>query len=278
MTAESSGIRRAVIPAAGHGTRLRPLTDITPKELLPLGPKPTAEFIVEELHAVGVNHITFVVSPQKESVQEYFGDSACGGDVCISYVEQDAQRGLADAILRVEEAVAGDDFIVALGDTVITSVGGSVPLKRLVEAHQAKQAFATIIVERVPAAEVHKYGIVNPVGRTRGPFEIRGLVEKPRRQDAPSNYAIAGRYVFRTQIFQYIRCTCPGADGEYQITDSVRLSIDDGARVWCVALEDGECRYDIGSVASYCEAFAAMCMLNPETTVAIERAVEHHRN
>ena len=277
MTLKRSGIRKAVIPAAGHGTRLRPLTAIAPKELLPLGPKPAAGFIVEELHAVGVDDIIFVVSPHRASIQEYFGDSACGGDVRISYAFQDAQRGPADAILQAEDAVAGEDFIVALGDSVITSPG-SLPLRRLVEAYEANPAFAAIIVERVPVADAHRYGMVKPAGEAKGTFEICGLVEKPKPEDTPSNYAIAGRYVFRPDIFDWIRRTPAGVGGEHQITDSVRLSMADGARVWCVALEGGERRYDIGSIATYCQAFVAMCMLNPETAAAVENTFENHRN
>ncbi len=125
-------------------------------------------------------------------------------------------------------------------------------------------------------ADVHKYGIVEPAGEAEGAFEISGLVEKPKPELAPGNCAIAGRYVFSSEIFDWIRRTNPGVNGEYQITDSVRLGMADGARVWCIPLEQGERRYDIGNVATYCEAFAAMCMLHSETSAAVEKAVRDY--
>jgi len=268
-------IRKAVIPAAGYGTRLRPLTNIAPKELLPLGPKPAAQFIVEELHAIGIEDIIFVVSPHKAGIQEYFGHAACGGEVCISYVFQETQKGLADAILRAEEAVDCEDFLVALGDSVITHEdGGEHPTRRLIAAYEANPAYAAIIVERVPIEDAHKYGMVAPVGKAEGAFEIRDLVEKPKPEDAPSNCAIAGRYVFRPEIFDWIRRTPPGFGGELQITDSIKLSLRNDNRIWCVVLDEGEHRYDIGSIATYCQAFTAMCMLDPKIAPIMRAMVE----
>ena len=272
---DKSRIRKAVIPAAGHGTRLRPLTNIAPKELLPLGSKPAAQFIVEELHAIGIEDIIFVVSPNKQGIQDYFGDAACGGDVRISYVFQETQRGLGDAILRAEHAVEGEDFIVALGDSVITSGGErELPVKRLMNAYESNPASAAIIVERVPIEDSHMYGMVAPVDEAKGAFEIRDLIEKPKPENAPSNCAIAGRYIFRPEIFDWIRRTPPGFGGELQITDSVRLSMQNGNRAWCVVLEDGENRYDIGSISAYCQAFTAMCMLDPELSQVVCGIVE----
>lgn len=270
-----SGIRKAVIPAAGYGTRLRPLTNIAPKELLPLGSKPAAQFIVEELHAIGIEDIIFVVSPHKAGIQEYFGHAACGGEVRISYVFQETQKGLADAILRAQDAVEGEDFLVALGDSVITQREGlDLPVKRLIAAHEANPASAAIIVERVPLEDAHKYGMVAPVEAAEGAFEIRDLIEKPRSEEIPSNCAIAGRYIFRSDIFDWIRKTPPGFGGELQITDSIKLSLQNGNRIWCVVLEDGENRYDIGSISTYCEAFTAMCMLDPRLSPVVRSVVE----
>ncbi len=271
----TSRIRKAVIPAAGYGTRLRPLTNIAPKELLPLGSKPAAQFIVEELHAIGIEDIIFVVSPHKVGIQEYFGHAACGGDVRINYVFQETQKGLADAILRAEDAVEGDDFLVALGDSVITQREGmDLPVKRLFAAYEANPASAAIIVERVPLEDAHKYGMVAPVGEAVGAFEIRDLIEKPKPESIPSNCAIAGRYIFRSEVFDWIRKTPPGFGGELQITDSIKLSLQSGERIWCVVLEDGENRYDIGSISTYCEAFTAMCMLDPALSSVVRMVVE----
>jgi len=271
----SPRIRKAVIPAAGYGTRLRPLTNIAPKELLPLGGKPAAQFIVEELHAIGIEDIILVVSPHKIGIQEYFGHAACGGDVRISYVYQETQKGLADAILRAEDAVEGEEFLVALGDSVITRAEGrELPTKRLIDAYESNSADAAIIVERVPLEDAHKYGMVAPIGEAKGAFEIRDLIEKPKPEVCPSNCAIAGRYIFRPEIFDWIRRTPPGFGGEHQITDSIKLSLQNGSRIWCVVLDDGENRYDIGSISTYCEAFTAMCMLDPQISPIVRRVVE----
>ncbi|HEY3299062.1 MAG TPA: sugar phosphate nucleotidyltransferase [Armatimonadota bacterium] len=273
MFSRTDSIRKAVIPAAGYGTRLRPLTRITAKELLPLGRKPTVEYVVEELHSVGVDCIIFVISPHKTSIREYFGDSACEGKVAIKYVLQETQRGLADAILCAEKAVDGEDFIVALGDTVIASETPSAALERVLSAYRSNPAFASIVVERVPVQESSRYGMVRPVGDSTGEhFEVDLLVEKPAVGCSPSDFAIGGRYIFNSGIFELIRRTSPGAGGEQQITDSIGLAISEGHRVWCVPVVEGERRYDIGNIVTYCEAFTAMCMLDTELSSSIRKA------
>ena len=265
-------ISKAVIPAAGLGTRLRPLTSITPKEMLPLACKPTVEYIVEELHAAGIDDIIFVVSPLKPRIQEYFGENTCGGRVRVRYVVQEEQLGLAHAILQAEEAVAGEHFAVALGDSVIVSRREVSPMARLIEAYETNSAFAAITVEEVPIEDSIKYGMVKPADGAAGEaFEIDGLIEKPKPEDSPSNYAIAGRYIFDSGIFDIIRRTPAGVGGEQQITDSIRLSLEEGNRVWCAPLSPAsERRYDIGSHKSYCEAFVAMCLLDANLALAVK--------
>lgn len=268
-------IRTAVIPAAGLGTRLRPLTLVTPKELLPLGRKPTVQYIVEELHSVEVNCIIFIVSPCKTGIREYFGDTACNGEVSLKYVVQQKQSGLADAILQAEDAVNGKDFIVALGDTVIISNEETSPLGRLIDAYNANSASTAISVERVPTRDAHRYGMVRPIGDIAGPaFEIDWLVEKPQDGCIPSDFAIGGRYIFGSHIFDLIRRTESGAGGEQQITDSIRLGISEGARVWCAPVMPGEYRYDIGNINTYCEAFTRICLMDRELAASVVNASE----
>ena len=274
MSSNRTNISRAVIPAAGLGTRLRPLTSITPKEMLPLGRKPTVEYIVEELHAAGINDIIFVVSPLKPRIQEYFGDKTCGGRVRVRYVIQEEQLGLAHAILQAEEAVAGEHFAVALGDSVIVSRRETSPMARLLAAYKTNPAFAAIAVEQVPIEDAIKYGMVKPADGITEPFEIDGLIEKPRPEESPSNYAIAGRYVFDPGIFDIVRRTPAGVGGEQQITDSIRLSLEEGKRVWCAPLTpESERRYDIGSHKTYCEAFVAICLLEDDLASAVKTAI-----
>lgn len=274
-TSSRKPIRKAVIPAAGLGTRLRPLTSITPKEMLPLARKPAVQYIVEELHAAGIEDIIFVVSPLKPRIQEYFGESTCDGQVRVHYVVQETQKGLADAILQAEQAVDGEGFVVALGDSVIVSKEKVSPLERLLEAYVGNPAFAAITVEHVPIEHSPRYGMVKPAEPVRGSsFRIDALIEKPKIEDAPSNYAIAGRYVFGPSIFDFIRRTAPGALGELQITDSIRLGMENGGIVWCAPLVGNERRYDIGNFATFCEAFAAMCMLDEELAPLIHRVID----
>jgi len=271
LPSDQFSITKAVIPAAGHGTRLRPITNVMPKELLPLGVKPTLQHIVEELHGVGVTDIIFVISPQKGSIREYFGSIGFGGKVRFSYVIQEVQRGLADAVLRAEAEVAGEHFIVALGDTVIISESGDLPLKRLVAAYQSNPAFAAIIVERVPIRDSYKYGMVKPRATTGAAFEIDGVIEKPNVGESPSDYAIGGRYIFDPGVFDWIRRTPVGALGEQQITDTVRVALEAGERVWCVPVQEGEHRYDIGDFSVYCEAFIMACMTDPNLSPVVQK-------
>lgn len=275
IPAKRSRIYKAVIPAAGHGTRLQPLTYIAPKEMLPLGRKPTVEHIVEELHGIGISDIIFVVSLQKAGIQQYFGESACNGEVRIKYVVQEEQKGLAHAILQAEDEVAGEHFVVALGDSVILSRRPVAPIARLVEAYKSNPALASIIVERVPAEDAYRNGMVKPIGDTgRDSFEIEGLIEKPKPGESPSDFAIGGRYVFDPEIFDWIRKTPPGACNELQITDSVRLGMLAGNRVWCAPLQSGENRYDIGNIKTYCEAFAAVCMFDNDVAPLVSDVVQ----
>lgn len=250
-------IRKAVIPAAGKGTRLLPLTRVVPKEMLPLGRKPVLEYIVDEIVSTGITDILFVISEDKISIPEYF--KACPG-INIDWTIQKQQRGLADAILCGEDYAAGEPFLVALGDSIISQDGARHPTSRVLDCFEQTDAQGVIIVQKTPPSEVSRYGMVHPKrweGTQR--FEIDFLVEKPAMDKSPSEYAIAGRYAFDSRIFDYIRKTPPGALGELQITDSVALMLEGGGPVWCVPLMGSEVRRDIGTFETYFEAFALAC-------------------
>jgi len=246
-------ITKAVIPAAGKGTRLLPLTKAVPKELVPLGRKPVLEHVVEECAACGIEEVLFVISEDKQAIRTHFGGSGSG--IRFSYTYQPQQKGLADAIYCGREFVGEDPFAVALGDSVIETDQNVPPFRRVIDSYESTAASAVIVVARAPRAEVSRYGIVKPKHGAAPCFEIDGLVEKPRPEDAPSEYAIAGRYAFDPVVFDYIHRTPQGAGGEYQITDSVALMLADGREVWCVALGENEIRRDIGTFETYFEAF-----------------------
>jgi len=262
---QSRTITKAVIPAAGKGTRLLPLTKAVPKELIPLGTKPVLEHIVEEVIQCGITEALLVISEEKTAIRAHFGDGI--GGVRFEYAFQAEQRGLADAIRCGKEFAAGEPFAVVLGDSVIDTNQPTLPFARVLDTYRDTNAAAVIIVQKTPRDEVSRYGIVKPKRALRqaqddmeaqdgmGPsFEIDGLVEKPTPEDAPSQYAIAGRYAFDPVVFDYIDRTPHGANGEYQITDSIALMLGDGRQVWCVALGENEIRRDIGTFASYFEA------------------------
>jgi UTP--glucose-1-phosphate uridylyltransferase len=245
-------ITKAVIPAAGKGTRLLPLTKAIPKELIPLGAKPVLEHIVEEVIQAGITDVLFVISEEKTAIRSHFGDSLDG--VRFEYTFQAEQKGLADAIACGREFVGEDPFAVVLGDSIIDTDQSVLPFKRVLDTYRDTNAAGVIVVQKTPFDEVSRYGIVKPKSGVGPSFEIDGLVEKPKPAEAPSEYAIAGRYAFDPVIFDYIDRTPRGANGEYQITDSVGLMLADGKEVWCVALGPNEIRRDIGTFTSYFEA------------------------
>lgn len=248
-------ITKAVIPAAGRGTRLLPLTRAIPKELVPLGRKPVLEHIIDESVESGITDVLFVISEEKTAIRTYFGESM--GDVRFYYVNQAEQKGLADAIYCGRDFVGDEPFAVALGDSVISTDQDVLPFRRVIETFEKTDASAVIVVEKTPRAELSRYGIVEPKDRVAPVFQISDLVEKPRPEEAPSEYSIAGRYAFDPVIFDYIEQTPKGAGGEYQITDAIRLMLRDGREVWCVALGEHENRRDIGTFEVYFDAFLA---------------------
>jgi len=245
-------ITKAVIPAAGKGTRLLPLTKAVPKELIPLGTKPVLQHIVEEVIEAGITEVLFVISQDKTAIRSHFGDSLNG--VRFEYAFQAEQKGLADAIACGREFVGDDPFAVVLGDSIIDTDQPVLPFKRVLDTYESTNAAGVIVVQKTPIDEVSRYGIVKPKFTVGPSFEIDGLVEKPKPQDAPSEYAIAGRYAFDPVVFDCIDRTHRGANGEYQITDSIELMLQDGREVWCVALGANEVRRDIGTFTSYFEA------------------------
>lgn len=270
-------IVKAVIPVAGMGTRLLPATKSQPKEMLPVGCKPAVQYVVEEIQAAGLREILFITGRKKTAIEDHFdmdpelvrllsaADNYAlletlnyvDAETTFFYTRQSTPLGLADAVRHAEKFVGGEHFVVALGDSIIKSYADSSFLSWLIEAHLESQADCTIALEEVSPEEVYKYGIVKPVegADLTQPFEIESLIEKPSVSTAPSNLAIAARYVFSPAIFEAIRHTVPDRKGELQLTDSIRLLKQLGYRTMGVCLRPGERRYDIGNFESYFTAF-----------------------
>jgi len=269
-------IRKAVIPAAGLGTRMLPLTKSQPKEMLPLGRKPCIQYIVEELARVGVTQILFITGQKKRAIEDHFDKdnelirllSLSGQkdileelkfedmDVTFFYTRQSIPAGLGHAVSCAKDFVDGEPFIIALGDSVIYSEEKDILLKRMIDCHEKDRGSFVIGTQTVPLEAVHRYGIISPGDEVAdGVVEIKDLVEKPAPQNAPSTLAIAARYIMPPEIFDALDRTSPGKGGEIQLTDAIRLLLKNGIKGYSVSLTEKEKRYDIGNIQSYFEAF-----------------------
>jgi len=192
-------LRRAVLPAAGLGTRLRPLTRAFPKELLPVGRKPVLAHIATELLGAGITHALFVVSERKPQIRGFFGDvyedDVTGGALHCTYAVQEEQRGLGDALLCAADWTAGEPFVVAFGDCMIDAPDSAAPLRRLLAAHQSKASDATVLTEQVALEQVSRYGVLAPAEAQPDlptePFALMDIVEKPAPHEAPSRNVVA---------------------------------------------------------------------------------------
>lgn len=262
-------IKKAVIPAAGWGTRFLPITKSVPKEMLPIIDKPALSYIVEEAVLSGITDILIIISENKTSIGGYFEsnielekfltdkskfddlklitNNAMGAK--ISYIIQHEQLGLGHAVLQAEKFVGNEPFAVLLGDDVYVSK--HVPaLKQLINAYDVKKSTILGTLE-VPDSDTRLYGICIPKNDTNDKVvQLKGVVEKPQGK-APSNSAISGRYVITPRIFDLLKNQERGAGGEIQLTDSL-LKLMDFENVYSLDMEGK--RYDIGSKLGYIES------------------------
>jgi UTP--glucose-1-phosphate uridylyltransferase len=277
-------VELAVVPVAGRGTRLLPLTKSQPKEMLPVGRKPVVQYVVEELARCGIGRLLFVTGPGKAAIENHFDIDAelvahlrtTGkeelleelaferADLQYFYTRQRRQLGLGHAILCARPIVGQQPFVVALGDSIIGLYAQSRIVGRMIEQFDESQAAAVVAFEEVPPEEVIHYGIAQVRQADREVFELDDLVEKPEPSEAPSNLAVAARYVFSPAIFAFLQRTKPGKGDEIQLTDAIRMLIRDGQRVLGIRLPPGEKRFDIGTFESYFEAFLEFALADPQ--------------
>lgn len=258
-------ITRAVVPAGGRGTRLLPLTRALPKEMLPLGTTPVIQGVAEEIVAAGVTDILIITGQGKRAIEDHFDPGNGSGDlpplfdparVRFYATRQGIPRGLGDAIRCGEHFVGSEHFVVALGDCVIAGPEPASAIRRMLVAHLAAQAEATILVQRVALEATRNYGIVAPGEQfDETAFVLEDIVEKPGPDAAPSCYAVCARYVFSPMIFNYLCGLQPGLGAEVQLTDAIRAMIAAGHRVLAAPLQPGELRLDAGNFESYSRAF-----------------------
>ncbi len=273
----------AVVPVAGRGSRLLPLTKSQPKEMLPVGRKPVVQYVVEELARCGLGRLLFVTGPGKSAIENHFDIDVelitslreTGREELLEelaferedleyfYTRQRRQLGLGHAVLCAQPVVGRESFVVALGDSIIGLHAQSQVVGTMVAQFESNGAEAVIAFERVPREEVVHYGIAKP--RKAGElFELEDLIEKPSVAEAPSDLAVAARYVFSPTIFEYLKKTPPGKGDEIQLTDAIRLMIRDGRKVLGVCLPAGERRFDIGNFESYFQAFTEFALADAD--------------
>jgi UTP--glucose-1-phosphate uridylyltransferase len=276
-------VRKAVLPAAGLGTRFLPATKAQPKEMLTVVDKPQIQYVVEECVASGIEHIIIVTGRGKSSIEDHFDRSpeleyfleqkgkkdladlvrGISDMVQVSYTRQKEPMGLGHAVLVARDLVGDEPFAVLLGDVLIP--GANPATKQLIEAYEATGVGA-IAVEEVPKDKTHLYGIVDGEPAPQPPFgarlmRIHGLVEKPKPEDAPSNLAITGRYVLPPAIFDCLARTKPGAGGEIQLTDGMRILAQEQG-LWAY-IYDG-ISYDAGDKLGFLKATVELALQNQE--------------
>ena len=276
-------IRSAIVPVAGHGTRLLPATNSQPKEMLPVARKPIVQYVAEELVANGINEILFVTGRNKSSIENHFDldpellRTLKEGNkqdlleelefeslkIHYFYTRQRMQKGLGDAILCGENFAGEKPFAVALGDSIIGLHGQSETLSRMIHLFEERTASCVIAVEEVPNEDTSHYGVIEPGDPFGDGLRVVNLVEKPSPSEAPSNLAIAGRYVFSPLIFDMIRGLEPDKRGEIQLTEAIQRLCDEGRRVLAYTLPRAERRYDIGNFPSYFETFVEFALADP---------------
>lgn len=278
-----SKIDSAVIPVAGVGTRLLPSTKSQPKEMLPVGRKPVVQYVVEEFENSGLTRILFVTGKSKRSIEDHFDfDQELNGQllqqgkrelaealafsrsgVRFFYTRQSKPLGPGHAILLAEDFVGGSPFVVGFGDSIIKGQGSPSLVQRLIHVFDEKGASCVIALEEVPWEDVSSYGIA--VGDDEdGSMKLTDVIEKPQPGQAPTNLAIAARYVLSPAIFDALRGTTPGIGGEIWLTDAIKLLIQRGEKVYGVPLRTGEKRYDIGNFQSYFKSFVDFALGDEE--------------
>lgn len=236
-------VKKAVIPAAGLGTRFLPITKAVPKELLPILDRPMLQYVVEEAAEAGVEEVIVVTARGKESIASYFQPrpeledrlSESGATdlletlryvsslADVSFVIQEAPLGLGHAVLTARDAVGEEPFVVILPDDIVDHQPGVI--SQMLEVSAQYQG-GVIAVEQVPWETIHNYGVVDAQERGNRTHFIKQLVEKPAREDAPSNLSIVGRYILPAEIFDCLERTPPGAKGEIQLTDGIQLLLE----------------------------------------------------
>lgn len=271
-------VRKAIIPAAGLGTRFLPATKAQPKEMLPIVDKPTLQYIIEEAVASGIEEVLVIIGRNKNSIQDHFDKSVeleleleshgksdlleevrlISNMVQIHYVRQIEPKGLGHAVLCAKSFIGNEPFAVLLGDDIVYA--DKPCLGQMIEAYDEYKT-SILGVQEVAASEVSKYGIVDGKFIEDKIYKVKDLVEKPSVDEAPSNIAILGRYIINPAIFGILENTKPGKNGEIQLTDALKELAKKEA-MYAYVFEGR--RYDVGDKQGYLEATVEFALRHPE--------------
>lgn len=279
-------IRKAIIPAAGLGTRFLPATKAMPKEMLPIVDKPTIQYIVEEAIASGIEDIIIVTGKGKRAIEDHF-DNALeletnllekgkfdilekvqeSANVEIHYIRQKEPLGLGHAIWCARKFIGDEPFAVLLGDDVVKSEEPC--LKQLI--NQFENTFSSVIgVQEVADEDVHRYGVIDPVRSDNQLMQVTKFVEKPSLEEAPSNFAIIGRYILTPEIFRFLDEKKKGKGGEIQLTDAIE-SLNGIQRVFAYAFEGR--RYDVGEQLGFIETIIDFALERDDLSEGIKEFI-----
>ena len=284
-------IRKAVFPVAGLGTRFLPATKANPKEMMPIVDKPLIQYAVEEAIDAGITDMIFVTGRSKRAIEDHFdkayelenelerrGKTLMLAEIrellpkhinCI-YVRQAEALGLGHAVLCAQPIVGNEPFAVLLADDLIDNEPGV--MQQMIDLHADHQCSLVGVMD-VPRSQTGSYGIVNSMPLGGGLEKVRGIVEKPRPEAAPSNLAVVGRYVLTPRIFHHLAAIDTGSGGELQLTDAIAALLKEETVLAC--RYEGT-RYDCGSTTGYLEATLAFALKHPEVSEHMKRLIARY--
>ncbi len=281
-------VRKAIIPAAGLGTRFLPATKAMPKEMLPIVDKPTIQYIVEEAIQSGIEDIIIVTGKGKRSIEDHFDHAVeleqnliskekydmleevrnIANMVDIHYIRQKEPKGLGHAVWCARNFIGDEPFAVLLGDDIVQA---ETPCLRQLIQEYNRTLSSVIGVKRIPDSETHRYGIIDPIESYDRCFQVSQFVEKPRPGTAPSNLAIIGRYIFTPEIFLFLEKQEIGAGGEIQLTDAIQR-LNEIQRVFAYEFE-GE-RYDVGEKLGFIQTTIEFALQHEDLREGLLRFME----
>ncbi|PEY33379.1 UTP--glucose-1-phosphate uridylyltransferase [Bacillus cereus] len=285
-------VRKAIIPAAGLGTRFLPATKAMPKEMLPIVDKPTIQYIVEEAIASGIEDIIIVTGKGKRAIEDHFDHSfeleenllakekfellakvQESSKINIHYIRQKEPKGLGHAVWCARKFIGNEPFAVLLGDDIVQA--DKPCLRQLMDEYDKTKA-SVIGVQTVPENETHRYGVIDPLEQKDRRYQVRTFVEKPAQGTAPSNLAIMGRYILTPEIFELLEEQQIGAGGEIQLTDAIQR-LNETQRVFAYNFEGK--RYDVGEKLGFIQTTIEMAMQHKELKEDLlnymQKLVEH---